>query len=255
MKCDVSVQDDLKMYVSTQEYREKTVLGYGENDTIKYTLKKTFIFNKNLSGALSEDDKLTVINLSYMVSTLKRRKSNIPLLAVFGIGNERFGDGTWEMETCPGSKNECTVLSVNPAPPLWQDMGLRRKTAAVLTVHDMMPSMVGLVNGALGAFFSNLTDPFWRIRVRDLLFDGIFLNCESEDSTLSLVCGKIKSDSPPTMRPAEDQKGFYFSMFGHYLLLVLCKSELGLRAILELKSEQGAKLRKGPELKSKTGPG
>nr|WLL73948.1 sensory neuron membrane protein [Leucinodes orbonalis] len=50
-----------------KEYRERTVLGYGENDTVKYMLKKTFEFDQEATGALREDDVLTVINFSYMV--------------------------------------------------------------------------------------------------------------------------------------------------------------------------------------------
>ncbi|XP_026333599.1 sensory neuron membrane protein 2-like [Hyposmocoma kahamanoa] len=136
-----------------KEYREKTILGYGANDTVKYMLKKTFYFAANESGSLSEDDDVVVVNLSYM--------------------------------------------------------------AALLAVNDLMPSFVGMVNQALEEFFSNLTDPFLRVKVKDLFFDGIYLNCEGESSGLGLVCGKIKADMPPTMRPSEDGKGFYFSMFSH----------------------------------------
>ncbi|CAH2210519.1 jg10820 [Pararge aegeria aegeria] len=135
------------------EYRERRILSYGENDTIRYMLKKTFYFDKEASGVLTQDDEVTVINYSYM--------------------------------------------------------------AALLTVNDLMPSAVGLVNIALGSFFSNLTDPFLRVKVRDLFFDGIFLNCVGEASALSLVCGKIKADKQPNMRLADDGNGFYFSMFNH----------------------------------------
>ncbi|XP_032512160.2 sensory neuron membrane protein 2-like [Danaus plexippus] len=136
-----------------KEYRRKRILGYGDNDTIRYMLKKTFEFDAEASGELSQDDEITVINYSYM--------------------------------------------------------------ATVLTVNDLMPSALGLVNVALGSFFPNLTDPFLRVKVRDLLFDGIYLNCVGDNSALSLVCGKIKLDKPPAMRPSEDGNGFYFSMFGH----------------------------------------
>ncbi|XP_026331720.1 sensory neuron membrane protein 2-like [Hyposmocoma kahamanoa] len=136
-----------------KEYREKTILGYGPNDTVKYMLKKKFHFAANESGSLSEDDDVIVINLSYM--------------------------------------------------------------AALLAVNDMMPSLVGMANEALGEFFFNLTDPFLHVKVKDLFFNGIYLNCESENFTLALICGKIKADMPPTMRPSEDEKGFYFSMFSH----------------------------------------
>ncbi|KAJ2950825.1 hypothetical protein O0L34_g9096 [Tuta absoluta] len=136
-----------------KQYREKTILGYGPNDTVRYTLKKSYFFDANASGLLTEDDEVTVINFSYL--------------------------------------------------------------AAILSVNDLLPSMVGMVNEALGEFFTNLTDPFLRIKVKDLFFDGIYLNCVGENSALGLVCGKIKSEPPPTMRPSEDGNGFYFSMFGH----------------------------------------
>ncbi|XP_028176441.1 sensory neuron membrane protein 2 [Ostrinia furnacalis] len=136
-----------------KEYRERTVLGYGDNDTVSYTLKKTFIFDQEASGLLSEDDEVTVIHFSYM--------------------------------------------------------------AAILTVNDMMPSITGVVNGALEQFFTNLTDPFLRVKVKDLFFDGVYVNCAGNHSALGLVCGKLKADAPQTMRPAGDGNGFYFSMFSH----------------------------------------
>ncbi|CAH0717471.1 unnamed protein product, partial [Brenthis ino] len=87
--------------------------------------------------------------------------------------------------------------------------------AAILSVQDMMPSATPLINKALVKFFSNLTDPFLRVKAKDLFFDGIFLNCSGDDAGLKLVCGKIKMDKTPAMRPAEDGSGFYFSMFSH----------------------------------------
>lgn len=48
----------------------------------------------------------------------------------------------------------------------------------------MMPSLVGVVNGALEQFFSNLTDPFLRVKVKDLFFDGLYVNCDGNHSAL-----------------------------------------------------------------------
>lgn len=146
------ILNEIGPYVYKQ-YRERTILGYGPNDTIKYMLRKRFEFDPEASGVLTEDDEVTVINFSYL--------------------------------------------------------------AAVLTVHDMMPSFVGMVNKALEQFFPSLEDAFLRVKVRDLFFDGIYLNCDGDNAALGLVCGKIKSDTPPTMRPAEGANGFYFSMFSH----------------------------------------
>nr|WHS04477.1 sensory neuron membrane protein 2 [Protegira songi] len=136
-----------------KQYRERTILGYGPNDTIKYMLRKRFEFDPEASGGLTEDDEVTVVHFSYL--------------------------------------------------------------AALLTVHDMMPSLVGVINKALEQFFPSLEDAFMRVKVRDLFFDGIYLSCDGDNAALGLVCGKIKADLPPTMRQAEGSNGFYFSMFSH----------------------------------------
>ncbi|XP_068628131.1 sensory neuron membrane protein 2-like [Battus philenor] len=137
-----------------KEYRERTVLGYGENDTVKYTLKKSFVFDQQASGTLSERDELTVINFTYM--------------------------------------------------------------AVILSVNALMPALLSPVNKALEIFFGNLTDPFMKVTVKDLLFGGIYLNCDADNSALSLVCGTLRAKMPSTMRPSEDGKGYYFSMFSHF---------------------------------------
>ncbi|XP_037870752.1 sensory neuron membrane protein 2 isoform X1 [Bombyx mori] len=167
-----------------KQYREKIILGYGDNDTIKYNLKKTFVFDPVASGDLREDDELTVINFSYM--------------------------------------------------------------AAIISVQEMMPAAVGMINRALEQFFTNLTDPFQTVKVKDLFFDGLFLNCEGDNTALDvpelflmgmtlpfqfvtknlrkynrsvplkwLICGKIRAEKPPTMRISKSANGFYFSMFSH----------------------------------------
>lgn len=48
----------------------------------------------------------------------------------------------------------------------------------------MMPSLVGVINKALEQFFPNLEDGFLRVRVRDLLFDGIYLSCDGDNAAL-----------------------------------------------------------------------
>ncbi|XP_038213420.1 sensory neuron membrane protein 2-like [Zerene cesonia] len=136
-----------------KEYRERTILGYGDNDTIEYTMKKTFVYDKEASGGLSDDQEVTIINYSYM--------------------------------------------------------------NAILTAHDLMPGIIGLLNSAMGAFFSSEVVPFVQVKAKDLFFDGIYLNCALNHSALALICGKIKADTPPVMRPSEDKNGFYFSMFNH----------------------------------------
>lgn len=49
----------------------------------------------------------------------------------------------------------------------------------------MMPTFVPMINKALELFFPNLTDPFMKVRAKDLFFDGIFLNCDGDSAALS----------------------------------------------------------------------
>ncbi|CAH2063819.1 unnamed protein product, partial [Iphiclides podalirius] len=137
-----------------KEYRERTVLGYGENDTVKYMMRKSFVFDAKASGALTEQDDVTVINLTYL--------------------------------------------------------------AVILSVNSMMPAILVAVNNALQTFFGELRDPFMRVKVKDLLFDGVYLSCEGNSSALSLVCGTLRAKRPSTIRPSPDGKGYYFSMFSHF---------------------------------------
>lgn len=50
-----------------REYRERVILGYGENDTIKYMLKKHFEFDPEASSGLTEDDEVVVVHFAYLV--------------------------------------------------------------------------------------------------------------------------------------------------------------------------------------------
>ncbi|KAM3968117.1 sensory neuron membrane protein 2 [Aphomia sociella] len=137
------------------EYRERKILGYGDNDTIRYMLKKTFIFDAEESAPHSQDEMITIINFSYM--------------------------------------------------------------AALLTVSDMMPALVPTMNMGFQEMYSymGLNDAFMTVKVRDFLFDGIFLNCKGNHSSLGLICSQIATSNIPTMRRDENGNGFYFSMFNH----------------------------------------
>lgn len=60
---------------------------------------------------------------------------------------------------------------------------------------------------------------------------------------LGLVCGRIKAETPPTMRPAEDAHGFYFSMFSHVSIIHFrmkdCQTSWQLRSLLKGEVEVG----------------
>ena len=44
-------------------------------DTVKYKLKKTFIFRQDLSGQLTEDDRVTLPNVPLFVSIVYRESN------------------------------------------------------------------------------------------------------------------------------------------------------------------------------------
>nr|QMS80369.1 sensory neuron membrane protein [Histia rhodope] len=136
-----------------KEYRERTDIEVTDNDTVRYMLKKSFVFDGEASGSKTEDDIITVIHYAYV--------------------------------------------------------------AAIVQVHDTMASLLPILNPALQEFFGNVSSPFLTIKVKDLFFDGIFLNCNGSQQSLGLICSKIEVEKPPTMRQADGGNGFFWSMFGH----------------------------------------
>nr|QZH55094.1 sensory neuron membrane protein 2.1 [Achelura yunnanensis] len=148
-----------------KEYRERTDIEFTDNDTVRYMLKKNFVFDAEASGGRAEEDVLTVIHYAYV--------------------------------------------------------------AAVVTVQDTMGGLLPMLSPAFEEFFGNVSSPFLTTKVKDLFFDGIYLNCNGSHQALGLICSKIKSEKPPTMRVSDTGDGFHWSMFGHLNRTITGPYEMG----------------------------
>ncbi|RZC31976.1 sensory neuron membrane protein 1-like, partial [Asbolus verrucosus] len=80
------------------------------------------------------------------------------------------------------------------------------------TVADQKPQFLGAVNKALPVIFKEDADIYLTVRVRDILFDGIEINCKVKDFSATAVCSQFKGQ--PSMIEVE-KNIFRFSLFGN----------------------------------------
>ncbi|KAL0267641.1 UNVERIFIED_CONTAM: hypothetical protein PYX00_009850 [Menopon gallinae] len=84
----------------------------------------------------------------------------------------------------------------------------------VLRVDEMMPEYVSYLNPVFPALFPGVEDIFLRATVRDLLFDGIPIDCSSSDFMVTTACNNLEEDLPKTIRKV-GEKAFRFSFFDY----------------------------------------
>lgn len=72
--------------------------------------------------------------------------------------------------------------------------------------------MLPLVTDALGHLLNNPKDPFFHGRAMDILFDGIIVNCESEEFSSKAVCSALETDAKSLIKLNDTH--FEFSIFG-----------------------------------------
>lgn len=78
---------------------------------------------------------------------------------------------------------------------------------------DKKPMLPG-VYAALKEMFHSPADPFFTGRVMDLLFDGVMIDCSSqEEVTTQALCTQFSAGSQAAIRQVDD-KHFAFSIFG-----------------------------------------
>jgi len=82
----------------------------------------------------------------------------------------------------------------------------------VYTVEKVKPGALGMINKALPNLFNKPRTPFITAKVRDLLFDGIPINCSSKDFATSAICSEIRAN--PKGLKVVDNDTFLFSFFG-----------------------------------------
>lgn len=82
----------------------------------------------------------------------------------------------------------------------------------VLAVNRDKPAMLTLLNKALNVIFQKPESLFVTATVREILFDGLLINCSVTDFGAKAVCSQIKTQAKDLERVGED--GFLFSFFG-----------------------------------------
>lgn len=82
----------------------------------------------------------------------------------------------------------------------------------VYTVEREKPAALGLLAKGIKFLFNNPTTPFLTAKARDILFDGVPINCTSKDFATSAICSMIRMN-PAGLKPDGDDI-FLFSFFG-----------------------------------------
>lgn len=73
--------------------------------------------------------------------------------------------------------------------------------------------MLPLANKAIDAIFQFPKDPFWTGPIKDYLFDGIEIDCTSDNFAARAVCSIFETGDVQTIQPLR-QDFFKFSVFG-----------------------------------------
>lgn len=82
-----------------------------------------------------------------------------------------------------------------------------------LGVNVDRDGMLPLVATAINEILHNPKDAFWTGKAMDLMFDGIPLDCTSDDFNSRAVCALFEGGESPAIQPnGEDH--FIFSMMG-----------------------------------------
>lgn len=82
----------------------------------------------------------------------------------------------------------------------------------LLAVAREKPSMLGLVSKAMVEIFNDPQSIFVTASVRDILFDGLLVNCTVKGFGAKAVCTNIKSQADALDKLGEDE--YLFSFFG-----------------------------------------
>lgn len=74
-----------------------------------------------------------------------------------------------------------------------------------------------MASAAAKHLFPNLKDIFLRTKVKDFLFDGILIDCSSDEA--QIICGPLEGTAPESFRKHENNRDFLFSMFHHVSII------------------------------------
>ncbi|XP_014250923.1 sensory neuron membrane protein 1-like [Cimex lectularius] len=77
---------------------------------------------------------------------------------------------------------------------------------------DFPAPMLTVINAAIPKIFGKLKNVFMKAKVRELLFDGIYIDCRARDVVGRTVCVALKQNSRPLVKLPNNQ--YLFSVFG-----------------------------------------
>lgn len=89
----------------------------------------------------------------------------------------------------------------------------------LLAVNVDKKPMIGLADKAIKDLFHNPTDMFWTGRVMDVLFDGIPIDCSSENFEATATCSVFKSGEVAAIRE-HNETHFAFSLFSAVMTIL-----------------------------------
>lgn len=95
--------------------------------------------------------------------------------------------------------------------------------AMALSVNVDRPELVPFIRTAMNGLLHNPKDIFYKGRLWDLLYDGIELDCSSDEFEVTAVCSEFSGGDYKEIQPINDT-AYSFSLFGNvYLnLCLLC---------------------------------
>lgn len=82
-----------------------------------------------------------------------------------------------------------------------------------LAVHFEYRQFMHVAKAAIKELFHEPSDVFWTGRVMDLLFDGIEIDCDTNDPLAKLTCNQMRKIKNPAIQPADGKK-LKFSLLG-----------------------------------------
>lgn len=113
---------------------------------------------------------------------------------------------------------------------------LFQKGMALAVNVDKKP-MLPLVSDAINGIFHNPKDPFWTGRVMDLLFDGIEIDCTSEEFAAKATCSIFESGEAKAVQPLRPNY-YKFSLFG-----AVCKFLVNFSPVINVSIQLGERKR------------
>ena len=88
-----------------------------------------------------------------------------------------------------------------------------------LTVHRDKPAMLNMVGKAMNGIFDSPPDIFMRVKVLDILFRGIIINCARTEFAPKATCTALKKEGVSGL-VLEPNNQFRFSIFGTVRIFV-----------------------------------